>query len=107
MSDIQYKVLISPQVERDLNEIEWYMAGLGTYQSTIDKFIEHVYTLIEQLQIHPRSGTRLEKKTIVPTRIRFLVVEEYLIFYEINHDTVDIYRILSQKQDYVRILDLT
>lgn len=104
MTNKTYTVVIAQQVVRDLNEIERYLVGWGTYQSTIDQFVEHIYQSIEQLQVHPFSGVSLNHKTPIPTKIRYLVVDNYLIFYQVNDEVVSVIRILSEKQEYLRIL---
>lgn len=101
-----YKIKIAAQVERDLNEIELYMLGWGTYQQTIDDFINHVYDRIEALLLHPFMGEDLGNKTIIPTNLRYLVVDDYLIFYEVIADQINIYRVVSQRKDYIRLLKL-
>ncbi|GFK23743.1 hypothetical protein TEHAB4_16580 [Tetragenococcus halophilus] len=52
---------------------------------------------MEQLQYYPLSGSALENKTEIPTKIRYLVVEDYLIFYEPLDEVINVYRILYTK----------
>lgn len=106
MSSKKYKLTIAAQVERDLREVVLYKESLGTFQTNIDAFLEHLFTGIEQLQYYPLSGSALENKTIVPTEIRYLVIEDYLIFYKFTDDVISIYRVLSVKQDYIKTLGL-
>ncbi|MDN6640996.1 MAG: type II toxin-antitoxin system RelE/ParE family toxin [Tetragenococcus sp.] len=106
MNSKKYELSIAAQVERDLRETILYKSSLGTFQTNIDAFIDHLFTGIEQLQYYPLSGSALENKTSVPTEIRYLVIEDYLVFYEFIDEIVSIYRILSAKQDYIKILGL-
>ena len=106
MNDKVYKIKISRQVERDLDDIELYMRGWGTYQENIDKFINYTYDRIESLATHPFLGESLSEKTVVPTSIRYLIVDDHLIFYDVIESEVRVYRIISQRRDYVRILGL-
>lgn len=101
-----YKLVIAEQVARDLNDIEFYMSGLGTYNSSTEEFLNHVYDRMESLEEFPFLGEELSSKTVVPTNIRYLIVDEYLIFYEVFLTEIFIYRVLSQRQDYIQILKI-
>lgn len=103
---MKYSLKIAPQVSRDLDEIELFMVGWGSYLSSIDRFLEHVYNRIEALKYYPFMGEKLSGKTMIPTEIRYLIVDEYLVFYEVSEGSIDVYRVLSQRQDYVQILKL-
>lgn len=72
----------------------------------MEAFLDYLFTGMEQLQYYPLSGSALENKTEIPTKIRYLVVENYLIFYEPLDEGINVYRILSTKQDYIKILKL-
>ncbi|MEI4283436.1 type II toxin-antitoxin system RelE/ParE family toxin [Tetragenococcus halophilus] len=59
--------------------------------------LDHLFNRVEQLQYYPLSGSALENKTEIPTKIRYLVVEDYLIFYEPLDEVINVYRILYTK----------
>lgn len=99
-----YRLLIAPTVERDLSDILFYMKSLGTYEPNIQNFLESIYNVFELIQTTPLIGTSLETKVDIPTNIRFFVVEKYIIFYELVDRTIKIYRIISEKQDYIASL---
>ena len=40
------------------------------------------------------------------TRYRYLICNQYIIFYIFENDTINIMRILHGKRDYLKILDL-
>lgn len=102
----RYELRVSSQVERDLREIKFYMKNLGMYESTIEGFFSNVYKTLELIAITPMIGTSLSTKVTVSTNIRFFVVKGYLIFYEISGREVNVYRIISERKDYIRILKL-
>lgn len=106
MTSKKYQLLIAAQVERDLNEITFYLTKIGTYEKNVDSFLVHIFNDLEQLQIHPLSGVALNKKTLIPTNMRYLIIEDYLIFYEFDGQLIKVFRILSAKQDYINILKL-
>ena len=106
MTNRKYQLSIAAQVERDLNEITFYLTELGTYENTVDSLLKHIFDGLEQLQTHPLSGAPLDKKTSIPTNMRYLVIEDYLVFYEFDGQLIKVFRVLSAKKDYIRILGL-
>ncbi|WP_271496118.1 type II toxin-antitoxin system RelE/ParE family toxin [Enterococcus sp. 5H] len=83
MENSRYSLSIAAQVEKDLNEIIFYLTEPGMYQTNIDQLVEHIFDGLDQLQVHPLSGTPLDTKTVVPTKIRYLIIDDYLLFYEV------------------------
>lgn len=106
MTSRKFQLSIAAQVERDLNEITFYLSELGAYESNVDSLLEHIFSGLEQLQTYPLSGVPLDKKTTIPTNMRYLVIENYLIFYEFDGQLIKVFRVLSSKQDYINILGL-
>lgn len=100
----KYKLQLSPQIERDLSDIIFYMQQLGTYESTVQSFLDKVYSAFEFLQATPLLGQSLESKIAAPTNMRFYLVEQHIIFYEIVDDVIEATRVLPEKKDYLRIL---
>ena len=57
---------------------------------------------ISHLKKYPNLGGKLsEKVEEYETEIRFLVVENQLVFYEVKDSTVEIVRILDGRTDYL------
>lgn len=100
----KYKLHLSPQIERDLSEIIFYMQQLGVYESTVLSFLDKVYSAFEFLQSTPLLDRSLESKIAAQTNIRFYLVEQHIIFYEIIDDVIEVTRVLPEKKDYLRIL---
>ena len=101
-----YKLHLSPQVERDLSEIVFYMQELGTYASNISKFLDRIYLAIDSLQTTPLLSQSLKTKIDVPTDIGFYIVEHHILFYDIVDDVIEVTRVISEKKDYIRVLGL-
>lgn len=100
----KYKLHLSPQIERDLSDIIFYMQQLGAYESTVQSFLDKFHTAFEFLQATPLLDQSLESKIATPTNILFYLVEQHIIFYEIADDVIEVTRILPEKKDYLRIL---
>ena len=99
-----YSLNISPQIENDLSEIVFYMKEIGSYETTVADFLDKIYTAFEFLKVTTLLGQTLTAKIDAPTNMRFYIVEQYIIFYEIVDEIIEITRIIPTKKDYIRIL---
>lgn len=100
----KYKLHLSHQIERDLSDIIFYIQQLGAYDSTVLSFLDKVYSAFKFLQSTPLLDRSLESKIAVQTNMRFYLIEQHIIFYEIADDVIEVTRVLSEKKDYLRIL---
>lgn len=99
-----FEVKVSPQVADDLLEIKDYieneLQNLIAAQSTILKIIE----TYEDLANFPEIGIPVEKYVDFPTDYKFVLANNYSIFYRIEGKIVRVVRILYSRRDFVRIL---
>ncbi len=97
-----YKVRIYPTAQQDLAEIVEYLntlsadAALRYYDMLVDE-IASLSTMPERCP-HPRDLALTAKG------YRYLIVKDYLVFYMVVGDTVQIHRILYGRRDYRSIL---
>ena len=97
-----YKVKIFPSAQRDLQELVEYLntrsadAALRTY----DRIVSEIASLstMPNRYPHPRDLSLAAKG------YRYLSVSNYLVFYIVSSDTVQIHRILYARRDYARLL---
>ncbi len=99
----KYKVQIYPSAERDLAEIVDYLNTLSAdaafrYYDLLVEEISSLSTLPERCP-HPRDLALTAKG------YRYLIVKDYLVFYMVVGDTVQIRRILYGRRDYRSILE--
>lgn len=100
-----YTLRINPKAHQDIQAIYDYILKDG--ESIAKGQAELIYKGLEKLADFPGIGGELSKKFSVKTDYRYLVVNApYLAFYKIMQDTVDVYRILDGRQDYIRLLEL-
>ncbi len=97
-----YKIKIYPAAEQDLAEIVAYLntlspdAALRYYDMLVEE-IASLSTMPERCP-HPRDLALTAKG------YRYLIVKDYLVFYMVVGDTVQIRRILYGRRDYRSIL---
>lgn len=100
-----YTLRINSKAHQDIQAIYNYILKDG--ESIAKEQAELIYKGIEKLADFPFIGGELSKKLNIKTDYRYLVVNApYLAFYKIMHDTIDVYRILDGRRDYIRLLEL-
>lgn len=99
-----FEVKVSPQAADDLLEIKDYieneLQNSIAAQSTILKIVE----TYEDLANFPEIGIPVEKYVDFPTDYKFVLANNYSIFYRIEGKIVRVIRILYSRRDFVRIL---
>ena len=96
------KIKINPLVISDIKDVKEYIKEENT--NAFNKFEKRITECIENLANFPELGMELTKKISLKTDYRYFVVDEYIIFYKFNFEYLHIYRILSSKRDYIKIL---
>ena len=97
-------IVMSPEAERDLEQVGDYIARQSGSQKTALNTIRKIKARIYELENFPLIGTLLSSLAAVDTDYRFLGCGSYLAFYHCNNNDVLIDRILHCKQDYIFVL---
>ena len=93
-------VIVSPAARRDLIGIRDEPAN----PDAAVRILKLLRTGIEGLRDMPERGMPLDAVFSVHTDYRFLVCENYRIFYLCEGDQVEVVRVLHSLQDYMRAL---
>lgn len=88
---MKYRLL--PQAAADLEDIGDYIASHNP--SAAVRFVDALEKRWSLLTLHPFSGA--PREDIAPG-IRHLVIGEYLTFYRVSEDTVEIVRVLHGRR---------
>jgi len=97
-----YKVKIYPAAQMDLNDIVSYLNTLSP-QAAIryyDLLVEKIGSLVEM----PERCPFVRDIALKAKGYRYLIVENYLVFFVVKGDTVQIRRILYNKSQYKGLL---
>ena len=100
MSNVRY----SPEAEDDLVGIKDYIAEQLLNPVAAIQLLTKITKRIRALEQFPNMGTPLSSIIGLVTDYRFLVCANYLAFYRIDGNDVNIIRILYGRRDYVSIL---
>lgn len=95
------KIVMLPRAAQDLEDVVNYLAQF--YENTALKQYDHIVSKIKQLPHFPEMYEEYEAE-----RYRFvyrrMVVDDYLVFYAVLDDAIEIHRILHKKRDIERHL---
>ena len=97
-----YKVRIYPTARRDLEEIIEYLNTLN--KNAALKYYDELVKEISSLAHMPERCPHPRDIALAAKGYRFLTVKNYLVFYVVIGDTVQIRRILYAKRDYIHLL---
>lgn len=99
-------MIVSQAARRDLIGIRDYVSIELDNPDAAQRILKLLRTSIESLRDMPERGMPLDAVLSVHTDYRFLVCENYRIFYLCEGDQVEVVRALHTLQDYMRALFL-
>lgn len=97
------KLRINPAVAIDLKNIKEYITEDS--QAVAEEVINKLYIQIENIQQFPNIGLDLSKRVRFRTNYKYVIWENYIIFYKIQGEYVEIYRVVNRYQDITKIFE--
>lgn len=97
-----YKVKIFPTAKQDLEEVIGYLNTLSP--DAASKYYDLLVEEIASLSKMPERCPKPKDLALAVKGYRYLIVKNYLVFYVIIGDTVQIRRILYARRDYSALL---
>jgi len=99
-----FQVNVSPQAAEDLLEIKLYIEKELQNPIAAQNTIKTIVETYEELSEDPDVGIPVEKYVSFPTDYKFILANNYSIFYRIEDKIVKVIRIMYSRRDFVRIL---
>ena len=99
-----FEVKIAPQAAADLLEIKNYIENQLQNSIAAHNTISKIIETYENLTACPNVGIPVDKYVSFPTDYKFVLANNYSIFYRIEDEVIKIIRILYSKRDFVRVL---
>lgn len=97
-----YKVKIYPAAEQDFIDIIDYLNTLSPQAAL--RYFDLLTEEIASLSTMPERYLHPKDLALTAKGYRYLVVEDYLVFYMVVGDTVQIHRILYGRRNYQALL---
>ena len=98
----RYKVRIFPTAKQDLEDVIGYLNTLSP--DAAQKYYDLTVSEIASLSKMPERWPRPKDLALAAKGYRCLVVKNYLVFYVVVGDVVQIRRILYARRDYQSLL---
>lgn len=98
----KYKVKIYPAAKQDLLDIVDYLNTLS--QDTALRYYDLLTEEVASLSYMPERCPRPKDLALAAKGYRCLLVKNYLVFYVVDRDTVQIRRVLYGRRDYSSLL---
>lgn len=99
-------VTVSPEARRDLIGIRDYIRDELSNPGAAQRILAELKKSVHSLETFPSRGRPLDALIPVHTEYRYLVCENYCIFYLAHAEHVIVVRILHQRQDSLKALFL-
>ncbi len=101
MSRRKYRIQLLRVAEDDFTEIVSYIAA--DRPSAADALASKMEKSLRLLSLSPHLGRVPKEEELARLHYRYLVVENYLIFYTIEGQTIYVHRILHGARDYLTL----
>ena len=101
---MEYNIKLSPNAIEDLQGIKFYIENDLQNPIAARNTINKIISTYEDLSIFPESGIPVQKYVPFATDYRFVLANNYSIFYRISNEDILIIRILYSKRDFLNIL---
>ncbi len=102
MSQIKYQVRIYPSAENDLIEIKDYF--INKLKISPNNLFEKFYKSIDTLEENPFLFPLLKDAFLNQLGYRMVPIDNFLLFYIIENNEIQIHRFLYGKRNYLAIL---
>lgn len=104
----RYQVFLADRAKQDIREIHDYIVMNFYSQQSADGKVDLILTALETLELFPEACPLVSSRgygemTDDGKTYRYMPIENYLAFYYMEKHTVYVARILSAKQDWVKI----
>ena len=98
------EIKFSPEAITDLQQTKAYITEELCNEQTAVGTVAKITKRIRQLSDFPEIGAPLSSIVDFETDYRFLVCGNYMVFYRIENQTVNIVRVLYGRRNFMQIL---
>jgi len=102
MSKSHYKIAIYPSAQNDLLEVKDYFEN--KLKTTPNKLFQKFYDSLDLLETNPLIHPLIIDTYLERLGYRMYPIDNFLVFYVIENDEIQIHRFLYGKRDYLLIL---
>lgn len=98
------KIEYSNLAQNDLSNIKKYISDDLKNEAAASRLIDKILIKIRTLKIHPQIGHVLDTNGKTSVVYRYLICDNYLVFYHLEDRIIVIARVLYKRRDILNIL---
>lgn len=100
----KYNIEYSKESKEDLIGIKQYIKYNLQEPEIANKLISNIKKSIKTLKDNPEIYTIIDDEMIRKLDIRKLIVDNYIVFYRIKDDSIEIVRIMYGRRNWINLL---
>ena len=100
----KYNIEYSMEAKQDLIDIKRYIKYNLQEPNTAQKLITNIKNEIDSLKDNPEMYSVIDDDIIKRFKIRKLVVDNYIVFYRINDENIQIVRVMYGRRNWIELL---
>ena len=100
----KYNIEYSMEAKQDLIDIKRYIKYNLQEPNTAQKLITKIKREIDSLKDNPEIYSVIDDDIIKRFKIRKLVVDNYIVFYRINDENIQIVRVMYGRRNWITLL---
>lgn len=100
------KIVFTDTAKSDLRELAVYLAEISKDRDLAIRFVKRLQEKTKVLEDFPQSGAVPRDRVLKSNGYRYLVHDDYLIFYHVDEEknVVYILSVFNSKRDYMRVM---
>ncbi len=100
----KYEVVVTPSAQKDLTEIKSYLTNV--LKTSSNSIFEKILEQVKILKVHPFTYKVHQDPLLKLVGYRIIPIDNYLMFYVIKSNIVQIHRVLYAKRNYLQLLNM-
>lgn len=100
----KYNIEYSKESKEDLIEIKQYIKYNLQEPETANKLISKIRNSIKDLNNNPKIYAIIDDDIIRKLEIRKIIVDNYIVFYRIKNNSIEIVRIMYGSRNWINLL---
>ena len=100
----QYSIEYSEEAKIDLIEIKKYIKYNLQEPNIAEELINKLIKTIESIKNNPEIYAIIDDEFIKRLEIRKIIVDNYIVFYRIKNNTIQIVRVLYGRRNWIKLL---
>lgn len=101
---MKYYIEYSEESKQDLIEIKKYIKNNLQEPQTAENLINKIRREINNLKSNPNIHAIIDDDIIINLEIRKLIIDNYIVFYRIKNENIQIVRIMYGRRNWIDLL---